>query len=136
MNYSNSQRAGVILYPTAVLFHYIFYLFYKFWQIVRHKIFFKVWEHILKEQQIILCYVCQNIFCNTDKRINHILRSFNFQSMNKADTMQAVKQCVTVGYGRQSFQCNNFPYQWVQTDFSIFSVIMDKTIFGEIIHIT
>jgi len=44
------------LYPTAVLFHYIFYLFYKFWQIVRHKIFFKIREHILKEQQmLILC---------------------------------------------------------------------------------
>ena len=56
VNYPNSQRAGVILYPTAVLFHYIFYLFYKFWQIVRHKIFFKIREHILKEQQmLILC---------------------------------------------------------------------------------
>lgn len=44
------------MYPTAVLFHYIFYLFYKFWQIVRHKIFFKIREHILKEQQmLILC---------------------------------------------------------------------------------
>ena len=44
------------MYPTAVLFHYIFYLFYKFWQIVRYKIFFKIREHILKEQQmLILC---------------------------------------------------------------------------------